>query len=141
MKVFILEDQPKRVARFQQVVDRLTSKIDLSCHRSAQSFIAAWGRDRSHVGIVSLDHDLYVEGDSDEEPGDGLMVAQFLANFSPVCPVVIHSSNADRANVMAGVLESSGWKVHRVPAVGQDWIESDWAKVVAYVLKEERRNE
>jgi hypothetical protein len=66
--------------------------------------------------LVSLDHDLYAPGG--EDVGDGLEVARFLAGQAVRCPVVIHSSNAERSERMRGVLEVEGWEVRMVVPVG-----------------------
>lgn len=73
---------------------------------------------------ISLDHDLYVSGIDD--PGDGLQVANYLSSLEPSCPVIIHTSNAEKSRQMQGVLESEDWNVRLAGAIGEDWIEVDW---------------
>lgn len=86
------------------------------------------------VRLISLDHDLFPPPGSEEDPGDGLQIAARLAELNPCCPVIIHSSNVDRAWQMRGVLSLAGWPCHRVHPVGDDWIEADWFKVIAKLL-------
>ena len=57
-------------------------------------------------------------------------VARFLAEQPVRCPVVIHSSNAERSGRMRGVLELEGWHVRMVVPVGQRWVEEYWGEVV-----------
>ena len=76
-------------------------------------------------------------------PGDGLDVARWLAERGSAsggsggfrgCPVVIHTSNADRGFRMQGVLEGAGWECRRVAPVGSDWIEADWVVVAGELV-------
>lgn len=83
--------------------------------------------------LISLDHDLEVLPGF-EDPGDGLDVARYLVTC-PVClPVIVHSSNADRATQMVGEFEFAGWPVSRVLPLGPNWIEEDWCVEVARIL-------
>ena len=84
--------------------------------------------------IISLDHDLYPPGGQSHDPGDGLDVAKHLASLVPCCPVIIHSSNADRAHMMQGEFELGGWSCRRVLPFGSDWIEKNWCWVVREML-------
>ena len=84
--------------------------------------------------LISLDHDLFPPPGINDDPGDGLQIAVKLAELKPSCPVIIHSSNVDRAWQMRGVLSLGGWVCHRVHPVGDDWIEADWRKVIAKLL-------
>src|ERR1700761_2295852 len=83
--------------------------------------------------IISLDHDLEPEGAVD--PGTGGDVAVHLAALGPSCPVLIHSANSERAAWMMDLFESAGWERHRVPPLGDDWIEVDWRRLVRRLLK------
>ena len=91
--------------------------------------------------VISLDHDLYpISGpgtDPDEDLGDGLMVARWLAEESgaPACPVILHTSNGDMCRRMQGVLEHTGWDVRLAGAVGEHWIENDWRIEIERALR------
>ncbi|MEM9111557.1 MAG: hypothetical protein AAGC72_16210 [Planctomycetota bacterium] len=83
-----------------------------------------------------MDHDLYVPGVADA--GDGLMVAEHLAALSSSCPVIIHTSNAEKSRQMQGVLEASRWTVKLAGAIGDHWVEQDWiAEVIAAYNKQD----
>ena len=69
-----------------------------------------------------------------EDPGDGRMVAEFLAAQPLVRPVILHSSNGEAAMRMRGTLELARWRVWRVPPIGEDWIETDWRHAIAEIL-------
>jgi ADP-ribosylglycohydrolase len=62
------------------------------------------------------------------DPGTGLELAKFLAECRPVCPVIIHSTNADRAHSMHNELRFADWVAERVGPIGTDWIETLWLK-------------
>lgn len=50
--------------------------------------------------LISLDHDLNPARRAQLDCGTGLDVAQFRAACRAVCPVIIHSTNANRAYSM-----------------------------------------
>ena len=95
--------------------------IDALAPEALSSFVA-----------LSLDHDLYTADGSDA--GDGLQVARHLSSMLPASPVIIHTSNADQGRRMRGELQMAGWVTVNSAAIGDDWIESDWAKVIASLI-------
>lgn len=84
--------------------------------------------------LIALDHDLgpsRIRDGQRFEPGIGREVADFLAQRTPVCPVLIHSSNGPAADGMQFCLERAGWSVTRVyPLDDLTWVERDWKPVV-----------
>jgi hypothetical protein len=56
-------------------------------------------------------------------------------------PVIVHSSNSERASWMAGEFDLAGWRHWRVAPIGDDWIESDWRQVVRLLLNDARKSE
>ncbi|MEX0777855.1 MAG: cyclic-phosphate processing receiver domain-containing protein [Phycisphaeraceae bacterium] len=94
-----------------------------------------------NAAVISLDHDLYSNDATAPDPGDGLDVARWLAALAPSCPVLIHSSNVERANMMMGELTLGGWDCRRIAPLGDDWIETDWAVVVRQLLNCEYRSD
>jgi len=85
-----------------------------------------------------LDHDLDPVPECSADPGCGWDVAKFLAALPPACPVIIHTSNAERANWMMGEFQLGGWDHHRVVPIGDAWIEQDWRSLVRRLLKRKR---
>ncbi len=83
---------------------------------------------------IALDHDLELKPGKNGkciDPGTGREVADYLATKAPVCPVVIHTSNADAAVGMKMVLKEAGWKTRRVlPLDDLKWIEKQWFPAV-----------
>ena len=132
--VLMLEDDAERLERFRAVAVRLG--VELISWPDARVMLAEMGRFLSAAALISLDHDLEPTGPRD--PGDGLDVAKHLATLTPLCPVVVHTSNGARGEMMQGELELAGWTYHRVPPLGDGWIEADWYRVVRRVLKATR---
>ena len=129
--ILILEDNAERLERFQAVVAELG--VDIISWLDAHLMIAEMGQFLHSAALISLDHDLEPTGPRD--PGDGLLVAKHLADLPPACPVIIHTSNGVRGDAMEGEFELAGWTYHRVAPIGDDWIEADWHRVVARVLR------
>jgi ADP-ribosylglycohydrolase len=88
------------------------------------------------AALISLDHDLNPLPGATVDPGTGVDVAQFLGDFMPVCPVVVHSSNMDRVYSMHNELRFAGWMVDRVGPLGTDWIETSWLRRARALLGE-----
>jgi ADP-ribosylglycohydrolase len=86
------------------------------------------------AALISLDHDLNPMPGTTGDPGTGIDVANFLGDFLPVCPVLIHSSNVDRVWSMHNELRFAGWTVDRVGPLGTDWIETAWLRQVRELL-------
>jgi hypothetical protein len=129
--ILMLEDDVERLDRFEVVVAKLG--VELISWPDANIMLAEMGPFLSTASLISLDHDLFPFRDID--PGDGLDVAKHLAALSPVCPVIIHTSNGVRGDAMEGEFELVGWTYHRVAPIGDDWIEVDWHRVVKRVLR------
>jgi hypothetical protein len=132
--VLMLEDDDERLERFEAVAAKLG--VELVSWPDARAMIAEMGRYLPTAALISLDHDLMPIHDI--EPGDGLDVAKHLAALPPTCPVIIHTSNRVRGDAMMGELELAGWTYHRIPPIGDDWIEVDWFRAVKKVLKARR---
>src|SRR5258706_3914245 len=95
--ILILEDNDERIAAFQNAVAARGTEFELRVWHDAHSFIAECEQHFPTAALISLDHDLNPQPGASVDPGDGLEVAKFLSEFRPVCPVIIHSTNADRA--------------------------------------------
>jgi ADP-ribosylglycohydrolase len=53
-------------------------------------------------------------------------VAVFMGDFLPVCRVLIHSSELDRARCIQAELDRAGWSTEYISPSGSDWIETTW---------------
>jgi len=134
--ILILEDNDERIAAFQKTVPALGEDIDLKVWRDAHSMRAECAAHFPSAALISLDHDLNPMPGVTTDPGTGLDVAQFLGDFLPVCPVLIHTSNMDRVWTMHNELRFAGWIVDRVGPIGTDWIETSWLRSARGLLAE-----
>ena len=124
--ILILEDNDERIAGFEAAVAKLGDGFDLKIWRDASSMIAECEAFFPTTALISLDHDLNPQPGTTTDPGTGLDVAKFLAACRPVCPLIIHSTNADRAYSMHNELRFADWIAERVGPIGTDWIEALW---------------
>jgi hypothetical protein len=131
--VLVLEDNPDRVVGFRAVLDELAPGLRMVVWFDAHAMIREVGEYLAEAKFISLDHDLEM-GTSGLDPGDGLDVAKFLVSGLLVRPVIVHSSNSDRARCMVGEFGLANWPCSRVPPIGDRWIEDDWRVVVAKLL-------
>lgn len=128
--ILILEDNEIRLNGFLNTLARAGCKLNVKVWNDALVMIDQIDQHIDQACIISLDHDLYPADSSDTDPGDGLDVARHLATLKPTCPVIIHSSNADRSRVMQGELELAGWTCTMVGPFGDGWVQEDWLPVV-----------
>src|ERR1700757_4406967 len=112
--ILILEDNDERIAAFQNAVSALGSDFEMKFWRDAWAMREECEAFFPSAALICLDHDLNPLPDGPADPGTGLDAARFLGDFLPVCPVLIHSSNTDRAWSMHNELRFAGWIVDRV---------------------------
>jgi hypothetical protein len=132
--ILILEDDLARIERFKTALIKIKTGIEVKVWHNAKKMISELDKYLQKGLLISLDHDLNAVNPDGTDPGDGLDVAKFLALRDPVCPVIIHSSNISRSDMMMGELELAGWRVQRVGPIGDDWIEIDWATLVKKLI-------
>ena len=133
--LLMLEDNAERLERFAGVLRAIDPAMKFRAWRDANQMIREVAGVLSSATLISLDHDLEPEpGECDL--GDGYMVAKWLVSQPIVRPVIVHSSNSERALWMAGEFDLAGWRHWRVAPIGDDWIESDWRQVARRVLDE-----
>ncbi len=134
--ILILEDYDERIVAFRKSVAALGDDCELKVWRDAPSMIADCEAFFPTGALILLDHDLNPMPGVTTDPGTGVDVAQFLGDFLPVCPVLIHTSNMDRLWTMHNELRFAGWIVNRVGPIGTDWIETSWLRSVRGMLAE-----
>lgn len=132
--ILILEDNDERIAAFQKTISTSGSGFELKIWHDAPSMIAECEEFFPNAALISLDHDLNPRPGATCDPGTGLDMARFLADFLPVCPVLIHSSNTDKVYSMINELRFSHWIVDRVGPIGTDWIETSWLRKVREMI-------
>lgn len=131
--LLLLEDDSRRITRITAEFARIAPSAQVMIWSNAHALIresAVWLPDAT---LISLDHDLEALPGA-EDPGDGLDAARFLVAQPVVRPVIIHSSNEDRAQRMLGEFELAGWPCARVLPFGEDWVESRWRQVAELQL-------
>jgi DNA-binding NtrC family response regulator len=131
--ILILEDDRGRVERFKAALKHLGADFEVKVWPNAKKMISEIDDYLQTSVLISLDHDLNPIR-AGEDAGDGLDVAKFLASRAPLCPVIIHTSNITRCEMMMGELEPAGWTVKRTGPIGGDWIEVDWMNLVSQLI-------
>src|SRR5579859_1484641 len=126
--ILILEDNDERIAAFEKAVAGLGNGFALKVWRDAHSMIRECEEYFPTAALISLDHDLNPQPGVTADPGTGLDVAKFLADYLPVCPLIIHSTNVDRVYSMLNEMRFARWVADRVGPLGTDWIETTWSK-------------
>ena len=95
-------------------------------------------RNLMHCGVISLNHDLGPERIRDErmlDPGTGRDVANYLAERTPVCPVILHTDNFFIRPRMQSILDGGGWvQTYVSPGNGVHWVAKDWLPCVLRLL-------
>jgi ADP-ribosylglycohydrolase len=134
-RILILEDNEDRIADFTTAVDQLGGDFELKVWRDAHSMRKECESFFSTAALISLDHDLNAQPGSAGDPGCGLDVARFLADFLPVCPILLHSSNTDRVYSMQNEFRFAGWSVDRVGPLGSGWIAISWLPKAREMLR------
>lgn len=134
--LLMLEDNDDRIQGFQLAVRLLVPNLELKVWFDAPTMISEIPAWFDRVRLFSLDHDLVPRSTLAADPGTGLEVAEFLATHAPICPVLIHSSNTDRAWSMHNEFRFAGWTVDRIGPIGEDWIQTLWLPRVRSLLNE-----
>lgn len=134
--ILMLEDDHERLERFASVLQSIDLNLECMVWNNAYTMIRDAQDKLQTAFLISLEHDLVPEeGKEDQDPGDGYMVAKWLTSQSIVRPVIIHTSNVERSTWMEGEFELAGWRYWRVPPLGDDWIETDWKRIVKRLIK------
>lgn len=132
--ILILEDNEERIAAFEKAVVALGDGFELRVWTDAPAMCRDCEKYFPTAALISLDHDLNPMPGLADDPGCGLDVARFLADFMPVCPVLVHSSNTDRVYSMLNELRFSGWIPDHVGPIGTDWIATSWLRNARHLL-------
>lgn len=136
LTIVILDDELDRLEAMNAVLSKELTQYKIAMFKNAPDIIA-WLRDNiSSSALISLDHDLFPQTEEEPDPGTGRDVADFLAKQSPVCHVVIHTTNSNAAPGMEMVLNDTGWSNSRVmPFNDLEWVTAWWIREVIEHLK------
>lgn len=134
MKIVILEDNAERQKRMHSCLKDRFHQYETCFFDEAPAMIEFLEEHLGETIAMSLDHDLEMKPGSLGtwiDPGTGRDVADFLAQQTPTCPVVIHTTNSSAAVGMEMALHDSEWKTRRViPFDDLSWIETDWFRAL-----------
>ncbi|HEX5271066.1 MAG TPA: cyclic-phosphate processing receiver domain-containing protein [Gemmataceae bacterium] len=134
MKIVILEDNADRVRAMRDCLTDRFSRFECHFFDDAAGVRDYLETNLADTIVICLDHDLELKQFPSGEvvdPGTGREVADYLAGKSPVCPVVIHTTNAPAGRGMEMVLRDAHWKTFRViPFDDLAWIPTDWFRTV-----------
>ena len=139
--LLLLEDNDERIVAFEAAFRELGKDWQMRVWRDAPTMLAECEDCFDTVHLISLDHDLNPQPGATRDPGTGLEVAKLLASHFPICPVIIHSTNADRAWSMHNELRFASWTVERVGPIGDDWVHKLWLPKAREMLAQSPRRE
>lgn len=123
-RALILEDNVERRTALERAAESLGLRPKV--WDDAHTMQAECEMYLPETALISLEHDV--------DHGTGLDVAKYLAQKSPICPVIVHSLNTDRSFSMYNELRFADWKVDRVAPIGEKWADKYWAKMARAFL-------
>jgi hypothetical protein len=139
----ILDDTPARVVEMRAVLARLLPGLDVVAFDNVSDCVEWLPQGLGGAALLCLDHDLGPTRDprpGDDtgarfDPGIGRDVADLLAMYPPVCPVIVHSSNSLAVPGMLRVLRESGWPCSAVmPSDDLRWIPTAWREELQWYV-------
>ena len=130
-RLLILDDLADRAKGFASTLSALPIPPAWQLASTSAEFLSLAREHADHVYVVSLDHDLDPSDDL-----DGLDVVRAIVEHGllPDARFIIHSSNSDRAAIMAGELELDGRVVRLVGPFGECWMNDHWIQVVMSLM-------
>lgn len=130
LKIAILEDNAERRDVMRRCLADRFYTFDAHFFDESADMIRFLDQHLAETVVISLDNDLDLKpgpGGRMMDPGSGCEVAEYLATQEPVCPVILHTTNADAAVAMKSAFDAAGWRTQRViPFDDTAWIESEW---------------
>jgi CheY-like chemotaxis protein len=134
MKIIILEDNADRQAAMRACLADRFHQFEVHFFDDSGEMNRFLDEHLPDAIVIALDHDLDLKPGPEGrciDPGTGREVADFLAERSPTCPVIVHTTNSLAAVGMEAVLRNAGWKTRRVVPFGDlEWIESVWFSAI-----------
>jgi hypothetical protein len=137
----ILDDTAARVTEMRKVLAEVLPAFEVVAFDNAPDCLDWLPAGLVDAALLCLDHDLGPTrdpsgGDASAgrfDPGIGRDVADALAMYPPVCPVIVHSSNSLAVPGMLRVLRESGWTCSAVmPGDDLRWIPTVWREEVEW---------
>ena len=128
--IAILEDNDCRISEMRSAIEKSLSTNRIVIFDAAPLMIDWLKQNIEIVALLSLDFDLPIKRNDDNELidyGTGGDVAEFIAPYFPAFPILIHSSNPIGVVQMEQILNTHGWSTTRVyPYEDMAWIKSSW---------------
>ena len=137
--VAILEDNPDRISEMRACVQEALPTLQAVFFVNAHEMITWLKPNLPQISLISLDHDLPVISVNGRlvDCGDGRLVASFLAEFPPTCPIIVHSSNDHCATSMFHTLRDAGWPTTEiVPFDGHAWVRAAWMPQLLQLVRD-----
>ena len=136
--ILVLESNPVHGATMHAALEPHGLTDVTNFFDNSPDAISWLSRNLMHCGVISLNHDLGPERIRDErmfDPGTGRDVANYLAERTPVCSVILHTDNFFIRPRMQSILDGGGW-VHTYvsPRNGDHWVGKDWLPCVLRLL-------
>lgn len=145
LQICVLEDNPERRAAMRDCLAERFYQYPGVFFDDAAKMVRHLRTRLGDAILVCLDHDLELVPSRNgraKDPGTGRDVADYLAEQSPACPVVIHSTNSAAAQGMQMLLDEKGWKTYRVCPWGDlEWIRTEWIQTLRRALVQTARPE
>jgi hypothetical protein len=136
--IVILDDEPERVEEMTRRLAGFVGGLQLIVFDNAPDLIDWLARYLDSAKLICLDHDLgpnRVRNGKVSDPGIGRDVVDYLATRTPVCPVIIHTTNSLAAPGMELALTDAGWiHIRVVPYNDLEWIGGEWIENVKRAL-------
>jgi CheY-like chemotaxis protein len=127
--ILLLEDNDERIAGFRKAMSSLGDDYILQVWTDAPSMVAECEAFLPTAALLLTRSRPQIQDRAPRRtPALGWTVAKFLAECRPACPVIIHSTNAERAHSMDNELRFADWITKRVGPIGTDWIETLWLR-------------
>jgi len=128
--ILIMDDDERRLHSMNALIAGSYPHYETVLINNAPDTINWLKGNLSSAVLISLDHDLGPNRERDGEvfdPGTGRDVVDYLVTKTPVCPVIVHTTNHIARDGMLFALEGAGWKTcFVVPQDDLEWIHGIW---------------
>jgi CheY-like chemotaxis protein len=134
MIIAVLEDNADRREAMRSCLEDRFHQYEIHFCDGAAEMVRLLEARLQEALVISLDHDLDSKPDGSDgwiDMGCGRDVADYLAGKTPVCPVIIHTTNSMAAVGMEMTLREADWKTMCVvPCDDLNWIPTQWFRAM-----------
>lgn len=136
--IVIMDDDQGRLHSMNKLIAGSYPHYEIVLINNAPDTINWLKGNLSSAVLISLDHDLGANRERDGavfDPGTGRDVVDYLVTQSPVCPVIVHTTNHVARDGMLFALEGAGWQSSFVvPHDDFEWIHGIWKSEIEKYL-------